>query len=143
MTDDERRTARIEARRRYELRHPERVRASHANAQRRYRLHHPDRVRVSFAKWLATNHERKLADGREYSRRRYADDPDRRQYQADWRRTPKGKALQARLQCLRRARLVGAVGHATTAQIDARVAYYGGRCWMCGEPGGTLDHVIP
>lgn len=37
----------------------------------------------------------------------------------------------------------GAQGHATTDQIAARWAYYGHRCWMCGEPATQTDHVMP
>jgi len=27
--------------------------------------------------------------------------------------------------------------------VKQRLAYYGGRCWMCGSPGETQDHVKP
>jgi 5-methylcytosine-specific restriction endonuclease McrA len=43
----------------------------------------------------------------------------------------------------RRARRVQAKGHATQAQIDARVAYYGGRCAYCRGPYEHIDHAIP
>ena len=49
------------------------------------------------------------------------------------------RAAQAR----RRARAALAQGTATTAQIAARIAYYGGRCWMCGNEANSIDHVIP
>lgn len=42
----------------------------------------------------------------------------------------------------RRAREKGALGHATERQIQARVDFYGGRCWMCGNPWQHIDHVI-
>jgi 5-methylcytosine-specific restriction endonuclease McrA len=42
-----------------------------------------------------------------------------------------------------RARNVGASGFTTGEQITARIAYYGGRCYLCGEPATTIDHVIP
>lgn len=29
------------------------------------------------------------------------------------------------------------------AQIKARVDYFGGKCWMCGDPYEVLDHVKP
>ncbi|WP_226370261.1 HNH endonuclease signature motif containing protein [Pseudonocardia oceani] len=31
----------------------------------------------------------------------------------------------------------------TAAQLAQRLAYYGNRCWMCGAPAGTVDHVKP
>lgn len=44
----------------------------------------------------------------------------------------------------RRARLRGADAVPFTAeQATARVAYYGGRCWMCGGAYEQLDHVKP
>lgn len=43
----------------------------------------------------------------------------------------------------RRAREAGAEGYATAVQIEARVTYYGGRCWMCGAPWQEIDHVKP
>lgn len=37
-----------------------------------------------------------------------------------------------------------APGRATDEQIRARVAFYGGKCWMCrANAGTTLDHVKP
>lgn len=36
-----------------------------------------------------------------------------------------------------------APGNATREQIEARIAYFGNRCWICGEPATCLDHVKP
>lgn len=37
-----------------------------------------------------------------------------------------------------------ATGSASPTQLRARVAFYGGLCWMCRErPGTTIDHVKP
>jgi hypothetical protein len=43
----------------------------------------------------------------------------------------------------RRRRERMAQGIATAQQIAARVAYYGGLCWMCREPYAAIDHVKP
>lgn len=43
----------------------------------------------------------------------------------------------------RRAREKAAPGHATSAQIDARWAYFGNRCWMCSRDAEVTDHVKP
>ena len=43
----------------------------------------------------------------------------------------------------RRARKIRAQGTASAAQLDARIAFYGWRCWICGAPWEHLDHVIP
>lgn len=47
------------------------------------------------------------------------------------------------LEAVRRGRKAAAAGDASPAQIAARVAYYGGKCWMCGRPYEHIDHVIP
>jgi 5-methylcytosine-specific restriction endonuclease McrA len=36
-----------------------------------------------------------------------------------------------------------APGVFTKEQIDARIEYFGGRCWICRGPYDTMDHVIP
>jgi 5-methylcytosine-specific restriction endonuclease McrA len=43
----------------------------------------------------------------------------------------------------RRARELGAGGTATSEQVKARVAFYGGLCWICQDPYRDVDHVIP
>jgi 5-methylcytosine-specific restriction endonuclease McrA len=42
----------------------------------------------------------------------------------------------------RRGRRRQAVGHTSTRQLQARWAYYGGRCWMCRAAATETDHVI-
>jgi 5-methylcytosine-specific restriction endonuclease McrA len=52
--------------------------------------------------------------------------------------------LLRRVECARRrARERGAAGWFTRAQMLARVAYFGYRCWMCGGAWESIDHVIP
>jgi hypothetical protein len=43
----------------------------------------------------------------------------------------------------RQRRMKLASGIATAQQIAARVAYYGGLCWICREPYEAIDHVKP
>lgn len=44
----------------------------------------------------------------------------------------------------RRALKVGAsIGEITPSGLASRIAYYGGKCWMCGAPYAHLDHVKP
>lgn len=43
----------------------------------------------------------------------------------------------------RRALEAAASGVVTAEQLNARVAYYGHRCWMCGAPWTCIDHVKP
>ena len=53
------------------------------------------------------------------------------------------RAVHTAYETVRRGRKAGAAGWATPEQIAARVAYYGGRCWMCGAPWEQIDHVKP
>lgn len=43
----------------------------------------------------------------------------------------------------RRAAKRNAAGDCTTEQLEARWAYYGGRCWCCGAEADATDHVKP
>jgi 5-methylcytosine-specific restriction endonuclease McrA len=36
-----------------------------------------------------------------------------------------------------------AAGVASASQVDAVIRFYGGRCWLCGDPGNSIDHAIP
>lgn len=76
-----------------------------------------------FRRWYTANRERRLA------------------YMAEWRRN--NKVLIAAIAARRKAGQVGAVGVATAEQIQARIDFYGGRCWICHKPWEQLDHVIP
>lgn len=43
----------------------------------------------------------------------------------------------------RRALEKAALGIVTAEQLNARIAYYGGKCWMCRAPWTCIDHVKP
>jgi 5-methylcytosine-specific restriction endonuclease McrA len=44
----------------------------------------------------------------------------------------------------RRARIAAAtVVRFTAAQLEARLAYFGNRCWICGVEADQVDHVKP
>lgn len=98
-------------------------RAKAAARSRRWRAEHPERVRQI----------REAARPAETARQRA-------RYYADHERSKLHQRLRA---MRRRARMRAAAGRATVDQIAARVAYYGYRCWMCGQPWEALDHVIP
>lgn len=61
--------------------------------------------------------------------------------QAAWKRENRARATA--LENVRRGRKAGAAGAASPVQIAARVAYYGGRCWLCRDPWQQIDHVKP
>lgn len=66
-----------------------------------------------------------------------------RRSHARYSATAHGRAKIYECGATRRARQKNAPGTATADQIQARVAYYGGRCWICGAQANTIDHVIP
>jgi 5-methylcytosine-specific restriction endonuclease McrA len=79
-------------------------------------------------RWKAKNPERHRAYNKAYAQR----NPE-----GILRRARKGAAV-------RRARIAQAtVVKFTQAELDARMAYYGNRCWVCGAPGEQVDHVKP
>jgi 5-methylcytosine-specific restriction endonuclease McrA len=86
-----------------------------------WRANNPDKVSRRNDAWIA-RHPGRAA---ELGRIRYAANP------AD-------AALRQRR---RRARRLGAEGTHTVADVVARFAYFGNRCWMCGEGAEVIDHV--
>jgi len=53
------------------------------------------------------------------------------------------KILRRRTQARRKQRIQDAGGHTTQGQLEARLQFYGHRCWLCGDPWQEWDHVIP
>lgn len=103
---------------------PDAIRAHRRHAARRYRARHPERVREAYQRWYESG-------GREHQARalmrRYRSDP-----------TP----FLAR-QHQRRALQNGAPGKCGAIELKARWDYYGGLCYLCGNPANSIDHVIP
>lgn len=60
---------------------------------------------------------------------------------ARWKSANRARATA--LEAIRRGRKANASGTATPEQVAARVAYYGGKCWMCGAPWQQIEHVKP
>lgn len=104
-----------------------------------------------------------------YNRWHYRQNPERhRQRAKDWYRSNPDKAAANRARrdaealrrgardyyarnpiagrihsAAQRARHFGVPGVLTVEAIVARIAFYGGRCWVCGDPWQQLDHVKP
>lgn len=107
-------------------RHPtEAVRRAKVNeAKRRWRLANPEKMASARASWEAANPETR----RRYRRERKKLDPvSNRAYV---------RARKARQKQL-------TVVAFTAEQLRQRIAFYGNRCWMCGAPAATVDHVKP
>lgn len=99
-------------------------------AQRRARYAANPTYDIARAKvWAAANPEKRVEVRRASQARRWAADPER--FREAWR---KRKAAEKR-GC--------EVFEFGADQVRQKIAYWGGRCWMCGAPAACLDHVKP
>lgn len=132
--------ARKEAQARWREANRDRLRA---NAKAHYE-DNKDRHRESALRWSRENPEYY----REYNKKWYAANREKRKQQiADyWAQHPERRAELNRLkESERRARMAGNLSIPfTPEQLAARVAVYGGICWICrANPGVEIDHVKP
>lgn len=81
------------------------------------------------AAWAAANPDRRREIRLESDRRRYAIDPESKR--EHWRK----RQAAVRRGC--------AVYPFTVEQLAAKVAYWGGLCWICRAPYDAIDHVKP
>jgi HNH endonuclease len=112
-------------------------RVASQSAQTKWRETHPEDALAKGRAWRVTNRKRSNAFSRKWARNH------REQVKARQRRwVRENKARVALYAQERRAREAGASGTTTPAQLQARIDYYGGRCYICGEPFEAIDHVI-
>lgn len=106
--------------------------------QRRWRARHRTRYLARKAKYRAARRD----DLRAKERARYRENADRRKsIVAAYRRAhPDRCALHKRRY---RARRRAADGFCSREQLEARIEFYGARCYLCREPFEAIDHVIP
>jgi 5-methylcytosine-specific restriction endonuclease McrA len=160
-TDPEKARARAKA---YRLANPER----HAAAIKSWRDENKDKVKAYKAKVLAENPEKVLGWSRAWAaRNKERCKKNNEAWRAKnyemttanarrWKAENKEKnrtitkawfaANPERARLFgheRRAREKGARGTATLEQLQARIDYYGGLCYLCGKPHEAIDHVIP
>lgn len=109
-------------------------------------------------KWFAENPERGRELILEAKRRAYIANPElfkqrakrwqennpsaRRAHRAAWsKRNPQAeRERRRRRQALK---LGSSVTFLTTGDLEAKAAYWGHKCWMCGADADTMDHVKP
>lgn len=96
-------------------------------ARRREYENGRERTLERVARWQRENPERRAANARAYVTRH----PERR------------KATSLNLSARRRAAQRVTVGVVTGEAVAARVAFWGGCCWMCGGEWSQIDHVKP
>lgn len=96
-------------------------------------------------RWSHTEHG--LAYYREWKRQQKQRDPEGVRYRRKrWEQERRDvlRAGWARNGPIRRARLAGAPTlDFSDVECRARLAYFGHRCWICGDPADSLDHVKP
>lgn len=110
---------------------------------RDYARRNPEVVRQASRRYYQATREQRLAYMAEY----YRKDPRRCldiSARAKAKKPDYYRLVNAATTATRRARLrnVQQIPF-TTDQLAQRLAYYGNRCWMCNEPGTTVDHVKP
>ena len=89
-------------------------------AEKAWRAANPDKIRAK--------HERELAKNPNLSRDRY------------WKDPAYARQKSSRRKAMRRG---ASIGDITPSGLASRIAYYGGKCWMCGAQYAHLDHVKP
>jgi 5-methylcytosine-specific restriction endonuclease McrA len=113
----------------------------HSSYHAAYRLKHAAKKRRQTAAWRQKYPERAAANVRRW----FAEHPGLLPSQRTWRllHAEDVRLMSIRAKHRRRALEADAPGHCTQAQLDARIAYYGGCCWLCGCPWEAIDHVKP
>lgn len=124
--------------------------------QRSYYWRNREHIRARKAAWWRENKEvgraKNASNHRKYNESRSASAAARRldpEYSAaarrrtiEWRRANPGRAKVQDLLRHRRLREAGRIPF-TQSQLEARIAFFGDRCWMCRGPWQHLDHVKP
>lgn len=95
-----------------------------------------DRTRAASNRWK----ERNPDWVKNYSAQYYADNKEEMRAKFKAYMTPERNSYYMRL---RRDRKRGAEGICTFTQLQARIDYYAGLCWICGDPMQAIDHVKP
>ena len=121
---------------------------------REYAAARPQEMKAYHAEYYLKNKERLIAQQRDYEcrnreavneRHREWSRRDREKNPEKWRiRSSKYPEANREHSHRRRARkLATTVADLTPALLAAKLDYYGGKCWMCGEDACEWDHVKP
>jgi 5-methylcytosine-specific restriction endonuclease McrA len=106
--------------------------------QRDWRLANAAHVLTKNQTWRSNNRERSRAFTRKWAR---ANPEKTKAKRIRWNRENRAKVLLYAEN--RRAREANAHGETTPEQLQSRIDYYGGCCWVCSKPYEAIDHVIP
>ena len=120
----------------YRAKNADKLRAKH----RDYYLKNREKIKERTRQWSAQNAERKREVDAAYRR-------ENRERLREWHRehgkTPERRAATNHKNKMRQTLKKTNGLKLTAEQVDARMSYFGYRCWMCGEPGVEVDHVKP
>ncbi len=109
----------------------------------KYEHTHHEQRKATAAAWRAAHPEKKSAK-RQYAKRHYRENTERRKRQmsAWWAAHPQAHVLY---EMRRRLRKILNGGGCNLVRLQARIDFYGGRCWIpgCAKPYEAIDHVIP
>jgi 5-methylcytosine-specific restriction endonuclease McrA len=117
---------------------PERVEVMRARDRERYVRERERRIAKAMA-WNAANREKHLAS---IDRWRQSNPEKVRVYNrktGDRRRSQRAETNRKRKALIRGS----VVAEFSCAQLDARMDYWGRKCWMCAGPFQEVDHVKP
>lgn len=108
-----------------------------------YRKINAEKFREQARRWAKENPERKRA-----TQRAWRSIPENRAKGREavkkWSQTERGRAILTEAARVRRSRIRNStVVDFSVEQLQARVDYYGGKCWMCGAEYEHMDHVKP
>jgi len=160
------RVANLDRRREYQQEWYEKNPGAKSEHGRTFATKHSAKIVARVAKWRRENPERvratlkadRVANRELYRERRQRPEFIVKKREADrlWnlankehaseskRRWRKNNPESARIHSNRRRALKrSAPGTATVAQVQARIEYFGYKCWMCGAPWESIDHVKP
>lgn len=126
-------------------------RAKGRASQKRQRENHPERALAKKRKWEQNNREKVQAGSRRRSARWLLNHPEAaRDATRKYRQShPEQRAVfNHRARVKRLARKLAASGTCSAEQLQARINYYGGCCYVCllegkHTPYEAIDHVIP
>lgn len=105
--------------------------------QREWRLANAEHVLAGNRQWRAANREKSNGYSRKWAR------ANREKVRARTQRWAQQNRARVQLYAQeRRARETGADGTCTPLQLQARIDFYGGCCWLCAVPYQAIDHVI-
>lgn len=135
--------------RRRQYRDDAEYRAAVQIANARWGRANPEKTRANVVRWKAKNPEKwkemtRRANKRSRGRQRQwaMDNPDKiRAAQRRFRQTQGAKDYLRAQRLIRRAK--GTQTNLNKVKLRQKWDYYGGKCWMCGEPAKEMDHVKP